>query len=153
VLERNHWKKVSESSSIASRRDTSLQKSALRRKMNKISRKKHIKRGSIKKGDTMKTFLRVQKRINKRKMKEKREALKGNTEVPEDTLIKTEMTQIVTTKVEQREDPGTEERENVDLPTLKREMEEVDAEIRRVQFEVETLEVELQKYLVQKQID
>ncbi|KAK2712823.1 hypothetical protein QYM36_011500 [Artemia franciscana] len=60
---------------------------------------------------------------------------------------------IVTTKVEQREDPGTEERENVDLPTLKREMEKVDAEIRRVQFEVETLEVELQKYLVQKQID
>ncbi|KAK2712993.1 hypothetical protein QYM36_011630 [Artemia franciscana] len=121
--------------------------------MTKISKKKDIKHGGIKKGDTMKTFLRVQKRINKRKMKEKIEALKGNAEVPEDTLIKTEMTQIVTTKDKQREDPGTEERENVDLPTLKREKEEVDAEIRRVQFEVETLEVELQKYLVQKQID
>jgi hypothetical protein len=68
VLEKNHWNKVSESSSTSFRRDTYLQKSVLRRKMTKISKKKHIKQG--KKGDKTKTFLRVQKRIHERKMKE-----------------------------------------------------------------------------------
>jgi hypothetical protein len=66
-----------------------------------------------------------------------------NREVPKDTLIKTEMTQIVTMRVEKREDMEIEERTKVDLQTLEREMEVVDAEIRRAQFEVEIQEVEL----------
>jgi len=41
----------------------------------------------------------------------------------------------------------------VNLSTLQREMEVVDAEIRQAQHEVETLEVELHKFLVQKEID
>ena len=52
-----------------------------------------------------------------------------NREVPKDTLIKTEMTQIVTMRVEKREDMEIEERTKVDLQTLEREMEVVDAEI------------------------
>ena len=75
------------------------------------------------------------------------------TKVCKDVLTKTEITRIVTTRVEKRKDMEIEDRKKVDLSTLQREMEVVDAEICQAQHEVETLEVELQKFLVQKEID
>ncbi|KAK2717200.1 hypothetical protein QYM36_007347 [Artemia franciscana] len=75
------------------------------------------------------------------------------TKVCKEVLTKTEITRIVTTRVEKRKDMEIEDTKKVDLSTLKREMEVLDADIRHAQHDVETLEVELQKFLVQKEID
>jgi len=147
-----------EKKSLAPRRNMSLSKTSLLEGKNTILMKGKYKSmaKSMLARKTLYSEKNVQKQTKERKIlgvaKENR-AKFSITKVCKEVLTKTEITRIVTTKVEKRKDMEIEDTKKVDLSTLKREMEVIDAEIRHAQHDVETLEVELQKFLVQKEID